>query len=148
MPTTRSATSTTRQLSANTANGTNGDTGTKPKAIARKRKASTTDEPDGVLVKKTKTGKKGSKAMKAALEPVNTGETVSFEAHIAGPEDGVGEDAPVFVPAVLTFDYEEAKQHLVKVDLRFEEVFRRQPCKPFEQLERVHPFRDLTTSIL
>lgn len=45
------------------------------------------------------------------------------------------------VPAVLTFNYEEAKKHLIGVDHRFEDLFRKMKCKPFEQLERVHPFR-------
>jgi hypothetical protein len=45
------------------------------------------------------------------------------------------------VPAVLTFNYEEAKKHLIEVDHRFEDLFRKMKCKPFEQLEQVHPFR-------
>lgn len=46
-----------------------------------------------------------------------------------------------FVPAVLTFDFEEAKRHLTQVDQRFEELFTKMKCKPFEHLEQVHPFR-------
>ena len=45
------------------------------------------------------------------------------------------------VPAVLTFDFQEAKRHLIQADHRFEDLFQRMTCKPFEQLERVHPFR-------
>ena len=45
------------------------------------------------------------------------------------------------VPAVLTFDFQEAKRHLIEADHRFEDLFQRMTCKPFEQLERVHPFR-------
>ena len=45
------------------------------------------------------------------------------------------------VPAVLTFDFQEAKRHLIHADHRFEDLFLRMTCKPFEQLEQVHPFR-------
>ena len=45
------------------------------------------------------------------------------------------------VPAVLTFDFQEAKRHLIQADHRFEDLFQKLTCKPFEQLERVHPFR-------
>ncbi|TFY74257.1 hypothetical protein EWM64_g9755, partial [Hericium alpestre] len=55
---------------------------------------------------------------------------------------------PVLLPAKLTFSLEEAKAHLSGADKRFEDVFNRLPCKPFEKLERVEPFRTLTTSIL
>lgn len=45
------------------------------------------------------------------------------------------------VPAVLTFDFQEAKRHLIQADHRFEDLFQRMTCKPFEQLEPVNPFR-------
>ena len=45
------------------------------------------------------------------------------------------------VPAKLSFSFEEAKEHLIKVDHRFEEVFSRLPCKPFEHLEQFDPFK-------
>jgi DNA-3-methyladenine glycosylase II len=46
-----------------------------------------------------------------------------------------------FLPATLKFSFEEGKRHLITVDGRFEKLFKRIPCKPFEQLETVHPFR-------
>jgi len=57
---------------------------------------------------------------------------------------------PDFVPAaaVLTFSFEDAKKHLINADHRFEDVFQRLECKPFQQLEQLHPFRALATSIL
>lgn len=55
-------------------------------------------------------------------------------------------DAPVLVPAVLTFSFEEAKQHLITIDRRFEEMFYRLKCKPFEHLERLDPFRYVHSS--
>lgn len=48
---------------------------------------------------------------------------------------------PVLLPAKLTFSFDDAKKHLIEEDARFEDVFRRLPCKPFEKLERVEPFR-------
>ncbi|RPD59779.1 DNA glycosylase [Lentinus tigrinus ALCF2SS1-6] len=62
-------------------------------------------------------------------------------------EAGAVDDSEL-VPAVLTFSFEEAKQHLISVDPRFEDVFRRVKCKPYEHLERVDPFQTLAHSIL
>ena len=50
-------------------------------------------------------------------------------------------DGEELVPAVLTFSFESAKDHLISVDPRFEEMFKRVSCRPFEHLERVDPFR-------
>lgn len=52
-----------------------------------------------------------------------------------------GTDTSPLVPAVLSFDFEEAKQHLINADARFEEIFDKMACKPFEQLEQMHPFK-------
>ncbi|KAF8070182.1 DNA glycosylase [Lyophyllum atratum] len=52
------------------------------------------------------------------------------------------------LPAVLTFSFEDAKNHLISVDHRFEDLFGKMPCKPYEHLERVHPFRALVSSIV
>jgi DNA-3-methyladenine glycosylase II len=45
------------------------------------------------------------------------------------------------VPAVLAFNFEAGKKHLIGVDPRFEGLFRKVECRPFEILEQVHPFR-------
>jgi DNA-3-methyladenine glycosylase II len=50
-------------------------------------------------------------------------------------------DAPKILPAALTFSFEDAKEHLIQADPRFAGLFARLGCKPFEQLERVEPFR-------
>ncbi|KAI9508211.1 DNA glycosylase [Russula earlei] len=47
------------------------------------------------------------------------------------------------LPAKLTFSLEDAKNHLIQADPRFGYVFSRLPCKPFERLESVHPFRSV-----
>ncbi|KAF8210270.1 DNA glycosylase [Mycena galopus ATCC 62051] len=49
---------------------------------------------------------------------------------------------------VLTFAFEDAKQHLINADHRFEDIFSRLECKPFQRLEQLHPFRALASSIL
>ncbi|KAF5385910.1 hypothetical protein D9615_002511 [Tricholomella constricta] len=58
------------------------------------------------------------------------------------------QEALPLVPAVLTFSFEDAKQHLISVDHRFEDLFSKMPCKPYEHLETVHPFRALVSSIV
>lgn len=45
------------------------------------------------------------------------------------------------LPTELKFSLEDAKNHLIQVDYRFGDVFSRLPCKPFETLEGIHPFR-------
>ncbi len=49
--------------------------------------------------------------------------------------------APTFLPTVLSFSLEDAKKHLITADPRFEDIFDRLECRPFEQLEHVDPFR-------
>jgi DNA-3-methyladenine glycosylase II len=47
------------------------------------------------------------------------------------------------LPAKLIFSLEDAKNHLIRVDHRFGDIFSRLPCKPFESLEDVQPFRSV-----
>ncbi|KAH9961225.1 hypothetical protein BC827DRAFT_1132040 [Russula dissimulans] len=61
------------------------------------------------------------------------------------PPSGEEELAPI--PAKLTFSLADAKAHLVRADRRFGDVFARLPCKPFERLESVHPFRSVFFSL-
>jgi DNA-3-methyladenine glycosylase II len=49
------------------------------------------------------------------------------------------------LPAKLIFSLEDAKNHLIQADHRFRDVFCRLPCKPFETLEGVHPFRSVSS---
>jgi len=48
---------------------------------------------------------------------------------------------PALVPAELSFAFEEAKQHLIKADTRFQDVFTTAVCTPYQKLDRVEPFR-------
>lgn len=57
-------------------------------------------------------------------------------------------DPPAMVPAELSFDFEKAKNHLISVDGRFAEIFKRLKCRPFENLAQIDPFQTLTHSIL
>ncbi|KAL4254230.1 Alkylbase DNA Glycosylase/Transcriptional Activator [Abortiporus biennis] len=59
-----------------------------------------------------------------------------------------GENPRDLVPAQLTFSFESAKRHLIRVDPRFEDIFDRLKCKPFEHLEMFDPFSTLASSIL
>ena len=70
-------------------------------------------------------------------------------AKVSSPEAdnaaGAGEiKEEALVPAVLSFDFEAAKAHLIQTDDRFEDLFNKLTCKPFEHLEAVHPFRYVT----
>ena len=47
------------------------------------------------------------------------------------------------LPAELTFSLEDAKNHLIKADYRFGDMFSCLPCKPFEGVEGIHPFRSV-----
>lgn len=52
-------------------------------------------------------------------------------------------EEPALLPAKLMFSLEDAKDHLIRADHRFRDVFSRLPCKPFENLESIHPFRSV-----
>lgn len=102
------------------------------KSSSRKRKA------DSALVKDA-AAKKVSKKLSATA---TTSEEESQVRAPPVPSPGPAEEEDTtFVPAVLTFDLEEAKNHLIQVDHRFEDLFTKMICKPFQNLEQVHPFR-------
>ncbi|KAK0226069.1 DNA glycosylase [Armillaria fumosa] len=94
---------------------------------ASKRKASTSTKD------KAKKAKTIQEAVEQQISPV------------VPPSSGA---APVLIPARLSFSFEDAKQHLISADPRFEDVFGKLKCTPFEDLEQVHPFRSLATSII
>lgn len=52
-----------------------------------------------------------------------------------------GTDTTPLVPAILSFDFNKAKEHLISVDERFKDLFEKRTCSPFEELDQVHPFR-------
>ncbi|KIO30709.1 hypothetical protein M407DRAFT_14276 [Tulasnella calospora MUT 4182] len=44
------------------------------------------------------------------------------------------------IPATLSFDFAEAKKHLINADSRFEKLFSKLKCRPYEELDAVEPF--------
>ncbi|KAJ3973476.1 DNA glycosylase [Lentinula raphanica] len=105
-----------------------------------KRKATSDDSP---LASPKKEKKPRTKKPTSEVASVTQAQLDEFQRNL--PEPG---PAPVLVPAQLTFSFEEAKRHLIDADPRFEVLFDRLNCKPFERLETVHPFRALVTSII
>ncbi|CDO75683.1 hypothetical protein BN946_scf184941.g36 [Trametes cinnabarina] len=101
-------------------------------AATTKTKRKAADAPAESAQKKFRTAKKRAKTVVA---PASSASPAAVSTPLPNPE---GEQ---LVPAVLTFSFEDAKRHLVGVDPRFEDVFRRVKCRPFEHLERVDPFR-------
>ncbi|KAF6760342.1 DNA glycosylase [Ephemerocybe angulata] len=113
--------------------------------------ASPSHQPSGAMKRKsaaTTPDKKAKKPKPASKKDSQVqGDTVTETLlPAAASEDPGNEDTPV--PAVLTFDFEKAKQHLIGVDARFQDLFSKMACRPFEHLEQVHPFRALAISIL
>lgn len=72
---------------------------------------------------------------------VNDKAEIAITASASANADVEDDPETDFVPAVLTFNFDHAKEYLIQVDNRFEDLFSRMPCKPFEHLEQVHPFR-------
>ncbi|KAL0955964.1 hypothetical protein HGRIS_002146 [Hohenbuehelia grisea] len=101
-------------------------------------------------VAKRKTETQSSKPAKKARTKASLPDDASVPAAILGsvpPRDvDALEDEPV--PAVLSFRFEDARQHLINADERFEDLFNKLKCKPYEHLETVHPFQALVKSIL
>ncbi|KDQ27608.1 hypothetical protein PLEOSDRAFT_158514 [Pleurotus ostreatus PC15] len=110
-----------------------------PARTVAKRKAAST----GTGSKKPRKATKNERTAEEGQEQEETPATLVF----AIPPRVLDNDSDV-VPAVLSFSFEEAKNHLIKADPRFEGLFNEVTCKPYEKLERVHPFQALATSIL
>lgn len=98
-----------------------------------KRKATTEKEPGSTTAKKPRVTKTPSKVAAAAAQ-------LEAAANWKAPE-GASNTADAVVPAELTFSFEDAKKYLISADPRFEDIFAKLICKPFENLEQVHPFR-------
>ena len=123
----------TRSYSKTAAAGADQQPAQKPLRSGRRRKV-TPDEVDESVPedqpapKKPRLGKQPVSA--ASAQPVGTmGVPVD-----PGPP-------PALVPAELSFSFEEAKQHLMGADTRFQDVFASVVCTPYQKLDRVEPFR-------
>jgi DNA-3-methyladenine glycosylase II len=108
---------------------------TTPPVINVKRAPKRQAESDSVVKKRIKASSKAT----AKVKPEGA-EGVVPRPLI--PPSGEGEELAL-LPAKLIFSLEDAKDHLVRADRRFRDVFSRLPCKPFETLENVHPFRSV-----
>lgn len=66
------------------------------------------------------------------------------------PIEAINQHPSEFIYPTLSFDYEEAKAHLINVDPRFKDLFAKYPCRPFEHGLDIplDPFRTLCTSII
>ncbi|KAG2132442.1 DNA glycosylase [Suillus bovinus] len=139
MPVTRSA---TRSLAP--AGGNNKTTAavSLPPAVGKSSKRKAAEEP--AAAKKTPRAKKTKSSDESAATPLPSG---AFIPPPPSPLQNESEET-ISIPAVLTFSFEEAKAHLIRADHRFEDIFAKLKCKPFELLEQVHPFRALAESIL
>jgi DNA-3-methyladenine glycosylase II len=120
MPVTRSASG--RSASAASAASTHTKT-------AAKRKATPTSSQKSP--KKPRTAASAS-ASSVAQAPAHIPQEKTTEATVPNA---------ALVPAVLSFSFEDAKNHLTNTDERFQDLFDKLTCRPFEHLEQVHPFR-------
>lgn len=100
---------------------------------SRKRNAADSEKKP---TKKQKTGKAVSKNEDKKPSNVETPKIVMPIVALVG-----NASAPTFLPAKLSFSYMEARNHLIDADPRFEDIFNKMKCRPFEHLERVDPFR-------
>lgn len=104
---------------------------------SKKRKIDSKKNPD------TNVTQKRSRVTK--ITDIDSGTTTqtssSFVTQAGSGYSSISQDGSGLVPAVLTFSFEDAKLHLTGVDHRFKDLFNKMECKPFQQLERVHPFR-------
>lgn len=53
-------------------------------------------------------------------------------------------DVQHVLPAALCFSFEAAREHLINADSRFRDIFNKLPCRPFQHLESVDPFRSVS----
>ncbi|KAG1855755.1 hypothetical protein DFJ58DRAFT_716186 [Suillus subalutaceus] len=140
MPVTRSA---TRSVASTPAGGSNKTTTiVSPSAVGKSNKRKAAEETPAA--KKTPRAKKTKSSDESAETPPTSN---AFIPPPPPPLQTESEEKPL-VPAALTFSFEEAKAHLIRADHRFEDIFTKLRCKPFELLEQVHPFRALVESIL
>lgn len=138
MALTRSATRSTG-ATPEAAQQTTAPTQIQAKGAASSRKRKSPDAAAEPAQKKSRVTK--AKTAKAAAPTASDAKTSLAAPNTAVPTPIPNAEGEELVPAVLTFSFEEARRHLVRVDPRFEDVFRRVKCRPFEHLERVDPFR-------
>jgi len=123
----------TRSRSKTAAAGADQQPAQKPLRSGRGRKTTPDEVVDPVAEdqlppKKTRLGKQPDLAANAQTAGT-----------MGAPSDP--DPPPALVPAELSFSFEEAKQHLMAADTRFQDVFTTAVCTPYQKLDRVEPFR-------
>lgn len=113
-------------------------TGTIPApATTTKRKVSETKETQ-VAAPAAKKPRKPAKT-KAAQKTEENMDPLAVPERPKFPVDNLPKEP--MLPAKLSFSFEDAKRSLIQRDPRFEDIFDKLPCRPFEHLEQVDPFR-------
>lgn len=131
MPTIRSSARLATKILGKSSSGNSKGYDAPVAAVKRKAVEERSEKPDGSVRKRARKGASGIQA--PTMTPTQPLPAVAA----LMPKD----DADALVPATLTFSLEKAKEHLIRVDHRFEDIFDRMPCKPYENLEQFHPFR-------
>ena len=128
MPTTRTSARLATRTLGKSSSGNRKGCDAPVAAVKRKAVEERSEKPDDSVRKRARKGASGIPA--PTITPTQPHPMVT-------PKDG----ADALVPATLTFSLEKAKEHLIRADHRFEDIFDKMPCKPYENLEQFHPFR-------
>ncbi|KAG8898956.1 hypothetical protein FRC00_002105 [Tulasnella sp. 408] len=133
----------TRAAARALATGATLSTPSTPKpSLKRKKSLKDNDEPAAPAKKKSTTFKPGTDAV-SDEENVSSASAPEAISVTSGPAPKAD-----VIPATLTFDFAEAKSHLINADARFEKLFSKLKCRPYQELDAVEPFRTLASSIL
>ncbi|KAG0658600.1 hypothetical protein C6P46_005720 [Rhodotorula mucilaginosa] len=106
-------------------------------------------KPPPTTPKRAKTAQKKNEPESPYVPPTPNTERRIHEMVESAEREGEKEHAVLLHPE-LTFEYQDAKDHLTRVDPRFGVIMDQLPCKPFqgEQNEPFNPFKSLVTSLL
>jgi DNA-3-methyladenine glycosylase II len=107
------------------------------------RSKTTVSKPASVAIKRKDEQSSASRAKKLRNVAVDSSAAINQTGAIESSTnfEGAVEASSNVLSAKLSFSFEEARRHLVGVDNRFQDLFSKMTCKPFEHLEQVHPFR-------
>ncbi|KAG8953430.1 hypothetical protein FRC04_002272 [Tulasnella sp. 424] len=137
---------TTRASTRALATGANLSTPSTPTPSLKRKKSLKEGEANPAPAKKKSAVSTSKKDPDAGSDDQNSGSPSSSAATVennSGPAPKVD-----VIPATLSFDFAEAKRHLINADSRFEKLFSKLTCRPYEELAAVEPFQTLASSIL
>lgn len=128
---------TTRAATRALAAGANLSTPSTPTPSLKRKKSLKEGEANPAPAKKKSAVSTSKKD--AGSDEQNSGPPLSSAAVL---EDTSGPARKVdVIPAILSFDFAEAKRHLINADSRFEKLFNKLKCRPYEELDAVEPFQ-------